>query len=185
MTTPAIWTGPEPDDGPAPGVEWGSPGARLVGYVVDGLIIAALTVVLGLVSGVILLIFWPLGIVAATIGSLALLLYFPYFWQRSGQTPGMKLMQIKVVRDRDGGPLTWGAASCGCSGTGSPGWSSTSATSGSSSTSASAAGSICSRARSSSRLPTTAPRRSARRAPGILRPWRGGRAVDGGALEKR
>ncbi len=110
MTTPAIWTGPEPDDGPAPGVEWGSPGARLIGYVVDGLIIAALTVVLGLVSGVILLIFWPLGIVAATIGSLALLLYFPYFWQRSGQTPGMKLMQIKVVRDRDGGPLTWGAA---------------------------------------------------------------------------
>ena len=38
------------------------------------------------------------------------LLYFPYFWQRSGQTPGMRLMQIKVVRDADGGPLTWGPA---------------------------------------------------------------------------
>jgi len=110
MTTPATWTAPDPEDGPAPGVAWASPGARLVGYVVDGLIIGALSVILALVSTVLLVIFWPIGIAAVTIGSLALLLYFPYFWQRSGQTPGMRLMQIRVVRDKDGGPVTWGAA---------------------------------------------------------------------------
>ena len=37
-------------------------------------------------------------------------MYFPYFWKTSGQTAGAKMMEIKVVRDADGGPLTWGAA---------------------------------------------------------------------------
>ena len=32
------------------------------------------------------------------------LAYFPYFWAKSGQTPGMKIVNIKVVRDKDGGP---------------------------------------------------------------------------------
>jgi uncharacterized RDD family membrane protein YckC len=36
--------------------------------------------------------------------------YFPYFWAKSGQTPGMQMMHIKVVRDADGGPLTGGMA---------------------------------------------------------------------------
>ena len=36
--------------------------------------------------------------------------YFPYYWARSGQTPGMKMMSIRVVRDRDGGPVTGGQA---------------------------------------------------------------------------
>ena len=38
------------------------------------------------------------------------ILYFPYFWQRSGQTPGMKVLDIRVVRDKDGGPVGWGSA---------------------------------------------------------------------------
>jgi uncharacterized RDD family membrane protein YckC len=36
--------------------------------------------------------------------------YFPYFWSKRGQTPGMKIMGIKVVRDVDGGPITMGSA---------------------------------------------------------------------------
>ena len=47
------------------------------------------------------------------------LAYFPYFWAKTGQTPGMKLMGIKVVRDKDGGPVTMGRRSCGSSDTGS------------------------------------------------------------------
>jgi uncharacterized RDD family membrane protein YckC len=110
MSTPVSWTGTEPANGPAPGVEWASPGSRLVGYVVDVIIQGALSVGLFLVSAVLLAIFWPIGLVATAVASLSLLLYFPYFWQRNGQTPGMRLMQIKVVRDKDGGPVTWGAA---------------------------------------------------------------------------
>ena len=51
-----------------------------------------------------LAILTSLAIVAVSIG------YFPYFWVRSGQTPGMSIMKIKVVRDADGGPVTAGAA---------------------------------------------------------------------------
>ena len=37
-------------------------------------------------------------------------LYFPYFWQKSGRTPGMSVFGIRVVRDADGGPVGWGSA---------------------------------------------------------------------------
>ena len=45
-----------------------------------------------------------LAILAVSVG------YFPYFWSRTGQTPGMNQMKIKVVRDKDGGPVTVGSA---------------------------------------------------------------------------
>ena len=32
--------------------------------------------------------------------------YFPWFWLRGGRTPGMRLFRLRVVRDRDGGPLS-------------------------------------------------------------------------------
>ena len=38
------------------------------------------------------------------------LVYFPYFWARGGQTPGMRTLHIKVVRDADGGPVSFGSA---------------------------------------------------------------------------
>jgi uncharacterized RDD family membrane protein YckC len=37
------------------------------------------------------------------------LAYRPYFWVTWGQTPGQRVMQIKVVR-RDGRSLSWGRA---------------------------------------------------------------------------
>ncbi len=111
MTQPSnAWQAPEPATGPAPGMEFASPGARLVGYIIDILINFALIVVIFIVGAILTVIFAPfaiLGILAIIIVPLA---YFPYFWSTTGQTPGMKMMGIKVVRDADGGPVTVGAA---------------------------------------------------------------------------
>jgi uncharacterized RDD family membrane protein YckC len=75
-----VWQPPARSVGPAPGVEFGDFGPRLVAYLIDGLIVAALTVV-------------GLG-------------YFPWFWSRDGATPGMKMMGLLLVRDADGGPVS-------------------------------------------------------------------------------
>ena len=110
MAVPGQWQGPEPEAGPAPGLEFGSPGARLVAYIVDGFVQFGLAIALVFVAGIAGAIFVPLGFIVGLAAFVFLVLYFPFFWQRSGQTPGMKLMSIKVVRDRDGGPVSWGAA---------------------------------------------------------------------------
>ena len=92
--------------------------ARLVGYIIDGLIAGTAALVLGLGLGAIIGLAGEsgrnfiagLGFVVYFVAILAIwLLYFPYFWQKSGQTPGMKVTKIKVVRDEDGGPVGWGA----------------------------------------------------------------------------
>ena len=38
------------------------------------------------------------------------LVYLPWFWAHGGQTPGMKVMHVRVVRENDGGPLSVGQA---------------------------------------------------------------------------
>lgn len=108
--TVSEWSAPDPEGGPAPGVEFGSPGARLVGYIIDQVIQFGLSIALFLAAAVLAAIFVPLGALAFVAGIAFLFLYFPFFWVRSGQTPGMRLMGIKVVRDRDGGPIGWGSA---------------------------------------------------------------------------
>ena len=54
------------------------------------------------------------GIAAAVVLVLAAMavsiLYFPFFWQRTGQTPGMRPFHLWVVRDRDGAGFGWGTA---------------------------------------------------------------------------
>ena len=82
---------------------------RLAAYLTDTLVvgsssylIALLTIVLfNHLAGleVFLLGAWILGACA----------YYPFFWVRSGQTPGKRLLHLKVVR-RDGQPLSWGTA---------------------------------------------------------------------------
>ena len=111
MSTPSgSWQAPDPEAGPAPGVEFASPGARLVGYIVDLFIQFMVVVVLGILATILAVIFWPLAVVSALLIIAVSILYFPWFWVQSGQTPGMTLMKIKVVRDDDGGPITWGPA---------------------------------------------------------------------------
>jgi uncharacterized RDD family membrane protein YckC len=118
--TPA-WQGPETIVGPAPGVRFAGPGSRLAAYVIDaivqGVVFLVVLVVIGVVvagsvfsngergAGVALG-----GILLALCGFGAFnLLYFPWFWSRGGQTPGMRLMAIRVVRDLDGGPVSFGS----------------------------------------------------------------------------
>jgi uncharacterized RDD family membrane protein YckC len=111
-SAPPYWQSDLGPAGPAPGVEFASYGSRIVAYIID-------VIVLGLVTGILAFLAVLFGggdtsnilstiligvVVIVSIG------YFPFFWQRDGKTPGMQTFGIRVVRDRDGGPLGWGAA---------------------------------------------------------------------------
>ena len=109
MSTPD-WQAPEPEAGPGAGIAFASPGARLVAYLLDGLIQFLIFIVLATLTLVLAAIFVPLSFISALAIVAVALGYFPYFWSRTGQTPGMNAMKIKVVRDADGGPVTIGAA---------------------------------------------------------------------------
>ena len=119
------WEGPEPHDGPALGVEFAPHGARVAAYIIDAIIISIIAGVPVLIGSALLLsgttfegrrvtaidpgaaagfgIFVLIGIVLG-------LLYFPFFWARGGQTPGMRPFGLRVVRDRDGSRIGWGTA---------------------------------------------------------------------------
>ena len=109
MSTPA-WQAPEPDIGPAPGVTFASPGSRLVAYILDLVIQFLIVVLLGVLAIVLGALFFLLGVIPAIAIIVVSVGYFPYFWAKDGQTPGMNAMKIKVVRDSDGGPITAGSA---------------------------------------------------------------------------
>ena len=79
------WTAPEPTPGPAPGVEFAEPGARLVAYIIDVLIIAGVTVLLSII-GVVFLVILPIismffWIAAVLFG----LVYFPISRRRTAR----------------------------------------------------------------------------------------------------
>lgn len=118
---PVPWAPPVETAGPAPGVEFAPHGVRIVAYLIDGLIL--------LVADLVLMI--PFFAFAAdavrsdttpSAGTIALFVvllvaillinlgYFPWFWQRSGQTPGMRPFRLWVVRDQDGTAFGWGTA---------------------------------------------------------------------------
>ena len=104
---------------PAPGVFYAGNGARFIAYVVDAFI-------LGAIISVVFLVLTVIGLAAASndgsaiaglivaigfVGAfLVYLVYLPWFWAHGGQTPGMKVMHVRVVRENDGGPLTLGQA---------------------------------------------------------------------------
>jgi uncharacterized RDD family membrane protein YckC len=113
------WQAPPMEAGPAPGVRFAGYGARLIAYIIDGIVLAIVVTVVSIallailaaaaasnsdaVAGLTALV-WLLAILVIS------LLYFPYFWANGGATPGMRLFHIRVVRDADGGPVGWGAA---------------------------------------------------------------------------
>jgi uncharacterized RDD family membrane protein YckC len=109
VSTPA-WQAPEPDTGPAPGMTFASPGSRLVAYILDIVIQFLAVVLLGVLAIVLSALFFLLGVIPALAIIVVSVGYFPFFWARDGQTPGMNAMKIKVVRDADGGPITPGSA---------------------------------------------------------------------------
>jgi uncharacterized RDD family membrane protein YckC len=108
------WEAPEPTPGPAPGVEFADPGARLVGYIIDLVINFVIGIVLIALTGLFVATIPVLAIIPILAIPIVSLVYFPYFWSRggpnNGQTPGMKQMRIRVVRDTDGGPISVGTA---------------------------------------------------------------------------
>ena len=135
MTTPTpSWQIPAEPVGPAPGVRFAGHGARLGAYLVDGFLLGAvisIITVLALLPVLGTIIdraahqadYWSdpatwselgSGIALVIVGFLLVtvigLLYFPFFWARGGQTPGMKVAGIRVVNDRDGSRIGWGPA---------------------------------------------------------------------------
>ena len=117
----AGWQTPVETVGPAPGIAFAGHGPRLIAYIVDGLILTiALFVLIALPAMVGFVAFARgpgpgMGVIAVVVvlSLLAIVVsiaYFPFFWARGGQTPGMKLFRLRVVRDRDGGPISGGQA---------------------------------------------------------------------------
>jgi uncharacterized RDD family membrane protein YckC len=120
-----VWENPEITEGPAPGIEYAPYGGRLVAYLLD-------TLILTFVAGFFFVIaFALLGsgatmvdnritaiepgattgfVVFLLIGTIIAVLYFPFFWARGGQTPGMRPFDLRVVRDADGSRIGWGTA---------------------------------------------------------------------------
>ncbi|HEX5014876.1 MAG TPA: RDD family protein [Candidatus Limnocylindrales bacterium] len=116
---PATWQSPPPEPGPAPGINFAPHGPRLIAYLLDGCLISLVVIVLVVVvtvllgatvavtgtqsgaTGLAVLI----TLVAVGVALVISLAYFPYFWMRGGQTPGMKPFNLYVVRDSDGGPI--------------------------------------------------------------------------------
>jgi uncharacterized RDD family membrane protein YckC len=128
-TAPATyWEAPKEEVGPAPGVKFASHGPRLVAYIIDSLIIGVIYLVIfivasagmvGTASTVDFETGMPTGGMTALVGLFGLvflaglvlpLAYFPIFWVRGGQTPGMRPFNLYVVRDSDGGPISTGQA---------------------------------------------------------------------------
>jgi uncharacterized RDD family membrane protein YckC len=117
------WDQPTEPAGPAPGVKFAGHPGRLVAYIVDGFILGIIATVLILAAFAVL----GVGITtdsegSASVGGLSALgflvglllvlivtlAYFPFFWVRSGSTPGMRIFGLRVVRDADGGPISLG-----------------------------------------------------------------------------
>lgn len=113
------WQQPAEEEGPAPGIRFAGPGARLVAYIIDAILVAVFMFVVVLVFGALVTGAAVSGSAGLAVGGGILLvlavlgvafLYFPFFWARGGQTPGMKVFRIRIVRDRDGGPISGGQA---------------------------------------------------------------------------
>ena len=109
-------------DGPAPGVRFAGHPARFIAYLIDGFILGVIIGALWLLFAVVFAAGAATESGALVGGSLILfsvlagvvgIAYLPWFWSRGGQTPGMKLMHLRVVRDADGGPDAAARPSCG------------------------------------------------------------------------
>ncbi len=119
-TNPIVsWEPPAEEVGPAPGIKFAPHGGRFLAYILDGLIVTAILIVMTIALSLVLVGMGRSGSDSATaavavVGTivyiigvlLVTLAYFPYFWAKSGQTPGMKPFHLYVVRDSDGGKIS-------------------------------------------------------------------------------
>ncbi len=95
---------------PPPPIEFGGFWIRFGAYFLDGLVLALIAIL----TNVVLVILGSSPSTAQQVGGLIGLvigiLYFAGSWVRSGSTPGMSALGLQVVRDADGGPISWGKA---------------------------------------------------------------------------
>jgi uncharacterized RDD family membrane protein YckC len=85
---------------------------RALAFAIDGAVVNGAALVVGVVVGLGLsILHLPEAAdvaIAAILGGLWVLWtvsYFAFFWSTTGQTPGDRVMQIRVVDDRERGPL--------------------------------------------------------------------------------
>jgi uncharacterized RDD family membrane protein YckC len=83
--------------GPAPGVTFGGFWIRFVALIIDAIILGIVIGVLSSVSASMVYVGYVLEIA-----------YFAVCWGFLGQTIGMMPFGLKIVRNADGGKLTWG-----------------------------------------------------------------------------
>lgn len=103
--------------GPMPGIFFAGHPARLVAWIIDGFILSLFFFVAFIVAGAVTAVIAATGSETATtltvlIVSVAMILIYlgwlPYWWSKSGQTPGMKIMHLKVVGAADGQVISFG-----------------------------------------------------------------------------
>jgi uncharacterized RDD family membrane protein YckC len=83
-------------------------GQRLVAWLIDSIIYAVVFFVLFAIAAA---ISETLAIVVYVIGLIGVLVYYGYFeGSPSGQTPGKKVMKIRVIDFNSGGPIGFGRA---------------------------------------------------------------------------
>jgi len=121
-TTPIVsWEAPTEEVGPAPGVKFAPHGGRFLAYILDGLIVTVILILMTIALSVVLVavagtngrsssvtagvavggtVLYVIGVLLVTLA------YFPYFWAKNGQTPGMRPFHLYVVRDSDGGKIS-------------------------------------------------------------------------------
>ena len=89
---------------------------RGTALVVDALAIAAVSFIVGAAAGLLGWLFgglrphWLAGLLLGIAGVVVAVGYFTLFWATAGQTPGMRLMHVRVHSQRVGSRLTFGRA---------------------------------------------------------------------------
>jgi Predicted membrane protein/domain len=86
--------------GPAPGLEFGGFWLRVAAYIIDVTLLGIVGVILSS----------ALGAAGQAMGALIFIAYFIGLWGTTGQTIGMMLLGLHVVRNLDGGKITWSNA---------------------------------------------------------------------------
>ena len=88
-------------------------GTRGVALVTDAMLVAFVFVVGGALIGLVASLFgglrptWLVDVLAAVGWSLVVVVYFVGFWSTVGQTPGMRLMRVRVVSGSGEAPSGW------------------------------------------------------------------------------
>jgi uncharacterized RDD family membrane protein YckC len=101
--------------GPAPGLAYAGFWIRFVAYLIDWLIQLAVVFLLGAISGGIVRTDPVTGVTTVNGGLEALafvvgIVYVVGFWAARSQTPGMMVLNLRIAREEDGGPLDLGRA---------------------------------------------------------------------------